>query len=74
MKKKTSSPDLTDFAGELSKSKIQKIKREACVELFRDWLKERLSSNLSPKEKFLEFSVWSTTFDEIEEYFADSSN
>jgi hypothetical protein len=44
------------------------------VELFREWLKDRLSSNLSPKEKFLEFSVWSTTFDEIEEYFADSSN
>ena len=54
----------------LSSNQIKVIKREACREIFRKSLKENLLQSFTPKEKFLEFTVWSTTFDEIEEFFA----
>lgn len=65
-------PDFTPFIGWLSFNQIKTIKREACLELFRKWIEKRLLTTLSSKERFLEFTVWSTTFDQIEEFFADT--
>lgn len=58
----------------LSNKDIQRLKIEACHDLYKEWLKDRVFSvlDMTPREKCLEINVWASTFDQIEEYLANN--